>query len=60
MNEIFPYQVDGQITWGTGSVYDQKPLWQAVSSEFADCVTGTVSYVHPEDVFGEAWSETEY
>lgn len=38
--------------WGTGSVLDQKPIWEAISSQYANGATGSVTYAHPLNYIG--------
>ena len=44
--------------WDSGAT-PQKPIWTALSSQYADSVNGTVTYVHPDGYFGNIWEETE-
>lgn len=45
--------------WDTESDLDQKPIWKALSSKYANEATGTVTYVHREGYIGKVWQETE-
>ena len=42
--------------WGTGTAFDQKPIWEALSSQYAN---GVVTYVHPDGYYGNVWKNTE-
>ena len=46
--------------WGTGTALDQKPIWEALSSQYANEASGNVSYVHPEGYYGNVWLNIEY
>ena len=45
--------------WNTGTSLDQKPIWEALSKQYANGATGKVTYVHPEDYVGHVWDELE-
>lgn len=45
--------------WDTKTVLDQKPIWEALSSQYANSVSGNVTYVHPEGYIGNVWNKTE-
>lgn len=42
--------------WRTGTAFDQKPIWEALSSQYAN---GVVTYVHPDGYYGNVWKNTE-
>lgn len=45
--------------WNTNTMLDQKPIWEAMSSQYAKGACGSVKYVHPEGYIGTVWKETE-
>lgn len=45
--------------WGTGTALDQKPIWEALSSQYANGASGDVSYAHPFGYTGNVWEEIE-
>jgi len=45
--------------WKTNTSLDQRPIWVALSSQYANGVTGDVTYVHPADYIGEVWRDVE-
>ena len=45
--------------WGTGTPFDQKPIWEALSSQYANGANGAVTYVHPDGYYGNVWKNTE-
>lgn len=44
--------------WDTGTM-PQKPIWEAMSSQYANGATGTVTYVHPSGYEGNVWKNIE-
>ncbi|WP_028235612.1 hypothetical protein [Pseudobutyrivibrio sp. MD2005] len=54
LNDVYP-----PYKWGTGDVFDQKPIWEAMSRKYAHGATGEVTYVHPNDYYGNVWKNTE-
>lgn len=46
--------------WGTGTALDQKPIWEALSSQYANGASGDVSYAHPFGYYGDIWLNIEY
>lgn len=46
--------------WNTGTALDRKPIWEAMSSQYAYGVSGSVTYVHPSDYIGNVWMDTEF
>lgn len=45
--------------WGTNTVLDQKPIWEALSSQYANGASGNVTYAHPSDYVGNVWEKVE-
>ncbi len=45
--------------WDTGTMLDQKPIWEAMSSQYANGAEGTSTYVHPSGYEGKVWSNIE-
>jgi RHS repeat-associated protein len=46
--------------WGKpGSPLDQRPIWEALSKQYASGATGSVTYVHPSDYTGYMWANVE-
>lgn len=45
--------------WNTGTVLDQKPIWEALSRQYANGANGIVTYVHPSDYIGSMWKNIE-
>lgn len=45
--------------WGTKTKLDQKPIWEALSSQYVKGATGTVTYVHAADYIGMVWMDVE-
>jgi len=45
--------------WGTNTVLDQKPIWEALSSQYANGASGNVTYAHPLDYVGNVWEKVE-
>lgn len=37
----------------------QKPIWDALSSQYANGVEGIATYVHPYGIVGKVWSNIE-
>ena len=44
--------------WNTG-MNPQKPIWDALSSQYANEVQGVATYVHEKEYIGEVWSNIE-
>ena len=44
--------------WDTGTM-PQKPIWDAMSSQYAKGAVGTVTYVHPSGYEGAVWKKIE-
>jgi len=38
----------------------QKPIWEALSRQYANDVKGKVTYVHPDGYIGAVWEQIEY
>jgi hypothetical protein len=45
--------------WNTGSMFDAKPAWDAISEKFADNAVGRVYYFNPTSVNGEFWAKEQ-
>ena len=45
--------------WDTDSMLDQKPIWEALSSQYANRVEGVSTYVHPNGYEGKVWLKIE-
>ncbi|MDF2905352.1 MAG: Rhs family protein [Herbinix sp.] len=49
--------------WDTGTLLDQKPIWNAMSAQYADGAVGDVTYVHiirnGEPYYGAVWNDIE-
>ena len=49
--------------WGTGSALDQKPIWNALSAQYAEGAAGDVTYVHimrdGKPYYGAVWNDIE-
>lgn len=45
--------------WDEGGRYNQKPLWEAMSGQYAEGASGTVIYVHPDGYYGDVWKNIE-
>lgn len=38
--------------WNTNTMLDQKPIWEAMSSQYAKGTCGSVKYTYPEECIG--------
>lgn len=45
--------------WDTGTNLAQKPIWDALSSQYANGAEGIATYVHPNGYEGNVWSNIE-
>ena len=45
--------------WGTKTALDQKPIWEALSSQYANGAEGVATYVHPSGYEGKVWLKIE-
>lgn len=45
--------------WETGSSKDARPIWVALSKQYAGQVKGSATYVHPENTYGPIWLNVE-
>ncbi|MDR2088482.1 MAG: hypothetical protein LBP73_03900 [Clostridiales Family XIII bacterium] len=45
--------------WNTKDMLDQKPIWAALSRQYANGASGTATFVHPSNYKGEMWGEVE-
>ncbi len=46
--------------WGTKTLLDPKNIWEALSRQYANDVSGTVTYAHSENYTGAVLNEIEY
>jgi hypothetical protein len=55
--------LQGYPEWNTGTVLDQKPIWNAMSAQFAEGAAGDVTYVHiikdGKPYYGVVWNDIE-
>ena len=54
LGEVYP-----SYKWGSGGPMDQKPIWEALSRQYAYGARGKVSYVHPDGYYGNVWKKVE-
>ena len=45
--------------WGSFTTMDRKPIWKALSTQYANGARGIATYVHPVGRVGEIWSTVE-
>lgn len=45
--------------WDTPTNLAQKPIWDALSSQYANGAEGIATYVHPNGYVGKVWSNIE-
>ena len=45
--------------WDTPTNLAQKPIWDALSSQYANGAEGIATYVHPDGYVGKVWSNIE-
>ena len=45
--------------WDTPTNLDQKPIWDALSSQYANGAEGIATYAHPDGYVGKVWSNIE-
>lgn len=45
--------------WGTSTELDPKPIWDALSAQYANNARGIATYVHTEGYIGNVWSKIE-
>lgn len=45
--------------WNTGTALDSKPIWEALSGQYANGVEGMATYVHPDGYEGNVWLNVE-
>ncbi|MDR2087763.1 MAG: hypothetical protein LBP73_00215 [Clostridiales Family XIII bacterium] len=45
--------------WDTSGALAQRPIWEALSGQYANGASGTVTFVHPSTYEGEMWKEVE-
>ena len=45
--------------WDTPTNLAQKPIWDALSSQYANGAEGIATYVHPDGYVGKVWSDIE-
>ncbi|MDE7444699.1 MAG: hypothetical protein K2N15_03175 [Lachnospiraceae bacterium] len=47
------------LEWDTSTNLNQKPIWDALSSQYANGAEGIATYVHPDGYVGKVWSNIE-
>lgn len=45
--------------WDTPTNLAQKPIWDALSSQYANGAEGIATYAHPDGYVGKVWSNIE-